>query len=126
MVLFFGFKSGAFPVHIRVTKPLAYHAASVGRKKKKKMKRRGDSEARRGNPKFRTSQRLYIEWTRRLPYRSAPVGLCHSLFFSALAAAWNHHLPPSARCGGSAARGGASGWHNAILTDCQSLTEAGL
>ena len=40
MVLFFGFKSGAFPVHIRVTKPLAYHAASVGRKKKKKMKRR--------------------------------------------------------------------------------------
>ena len=47
MVLFFGFKSGAFPVHIRVTKPLAYHAASVGRKKKKKMKRRGDSEARR-------------------------------------------------------------------------------
>jgi hypothetical protein len=38
----------SLPVHIRVTKPLAYHAASVGRKKKKKMKRRGDSEARRG------------------------------------------------------------------------------
>ena len=81
------------PSSTQVTPCLAWRRARrVGRRVD------GDSEARRG-PKFRTSQRLYIEWTAPTPPECWPVPQPVFFFSPLLAAAWNPIIICSLRRG---------------------------
>ena len=125
MVLFFGFKSGASGSHP------GHQASRLSRRLGRSEEEEEDEETRRlggseGESEIQNQPAvIYIEWTRRLPYRSAPVGLCHSLFFFSTRCS----LESSSAAFGAvrwqrAARGGASGWHSVTVSEAETQSQS--